>query len=71
MRMRQIIAPTSHPHVLELTIDPVDLRRIQHIVDEDRALRLLDVADGEPDRWVVRLGCASKQVREQFLNRWE
>jgi nicotinamide phosphoribosyltransferase len=37
-----------------------------------RAGRLLrDVADAEPDQWVVRLGCASKQVRERFLNRWE
>ena len=69
--MREITAPASHPHVLEVLIDPVDLRRIQHIVDEDRTLRLLDVADAEPDQWVVRLGCASKQVRQRFLSRWE
>lgn len=50
MRLHEIMPPSSHPHVAELTIDPAVLHRLERRIADDRTLRLLDVNDGEPDR---------------------
>ena len=68
--MRQITAPTTHPHIATVTIDPADLRDLERIVDDARELRLLDVDDSTADIWTVRVACASKRVRDQFEDRW-
>jgi len=68
--MRQITAPTTHPHVATVTIDPADLRDLERMVEEARELRLLDVDDSTPDEWTVCVGCASERVRDGFEERW-
>ena len=62
--------PASHPYVTEITIDPADLRQIERMVEGARELRLLGVDDTTADYWTVRVGCASKRVREMFEDRW-
>jgi isochorismate hydrolase len=53
-----------------VTIDPADLRDLERMVDDARELRLLAVDDSAPDEWTVRVGCASKRVRDMFEDRW-
>lgn len=68
--MRQITPPDTHPHVATVTIDPADLHDLRRMVDDARELRLLDVDDSTADEWTVRVGCASKRVRDMFEDRW-
>ena len=70
MRYREIVAPTSHPHNVKISIDPADLRRLERLIEDARELHLLDVDDRTPDRWSVRVGCASERVRERFEDGW-
>ena len=70
MRTRDITAPTSHPYVAEITLDPADLHRLERFIDDARELRLLDVDDRQPDQWTVRVGCASDRVRERLEDGW-
>ena len=70
MRQREIIPPPTHPYVASITIDPVDLRRVQRMVEDRPELRFLDYDDAEPDAWPVRVGCASRAVADAVEDAW-
>jgi hypothetical protein len=60
----------SHPHVVELSIDPADCGRLERDVADARELRLLNIDDSAPDVWKVRIGCASRRVQAMMEDRW-
>ena len=70
MRYRPIAAPTTHPHIAEIGIDPADLRRLQRMAEDAREVRILDVDDSAADRWTVRVACASERVRGLVEDAW-
>lgn len=70
MRLAEISPPTTHPHLAEITIDPADWHRLRSMIDDARELRLIRLADDQPDRWLVVLGCASERVREMMVDAW-
>lgn len=70
MRLHQITPPATHPHIAEIAIDPADWPRLERVIDEARELHLVELDDGEPDAWVVRIGCASRRVQEGVEDGW-
>lgn len=70
MRLREISAPSSHPYVASIAIDPVQMQRLERMIENARELRLLDVDDRTPDQWRVRIGCASAAVRDAVEDGW-
>ena len=70
MRLAEITPPKTHPHLIEITIDPADWHRLENLIDEARELRLLNLDDGKPDRWIVQIGCASEQVSRMVDDGW-
>jgi hypothetical protein len=70
MRLHQIKAPASHPYVANLTIDPVEWHKLERMIENSRALRLLDLDDRSADHWTVRIGCASERVRDGLEDGW-
>jgi hypothetical protein len=70
MRYREITPPPSHPYITKLEIDPADLHRLRRMADNAPELRVLDFDDSTPDRWAVRVGCASRRVQEMIEDTW-
>jgi hypothetical protein len=62
MKYKEIVDPLTHPHVVVLAIDPIDLQRLQQMVDDRPELCLLNYDDTTPDSWSVRIGCTSRAV---------
>ena len=60
----------THPHVATVTLDPAAFGHLRRLVEDSREVRILDVDDGQPDFWTVRVGCASEAVREKFEDGW-
>ena len=54
--------PTSHPHLLQLRIDPLDWHRFNQLPDDNPAVRIIghDAPDG--GLIPVRVACASDEV---------
>ena len=70
MHDTNIKAPKTHPYVVSLQIDPVDLVRLEDLAMERREIKILDVEDGEPDVWTVHVGCASQAVADKIEDGW-
>jgi hypothetical protein len=70
MRYHEISPPSSHPHVAEITIDPVHFRRLQRLTEDHPEVRLLNFDDREPDCWTVWIGCASEVVLDRLEDGW-
>lgn len=70
MRAREIIIPTTHPHVVTIDIDPGEWRRIERVIEERPELRLLHLDDGRANQWRVVIGCASEAVRDAAEDGW-
>jgi hypothetical protein len=70
MRFAEVSPPRSHPHVITMSIDPVELNGWQRRICESPELRLLDFDDSEPDLWTIRIGCASRAVASAVEEKW-
>jgi hypothetical protein len=72
MQYAQVVAPPTHPHILDLRLDPADLRRLRQMLDqdEDNAARVLHVDRSRSDLWLVTVGCASARVRDLLDSAW-
>jgi hypothetical protein len=72
MRLAQITPPATHPHVLHIDLDPVDLHRLRSLLadDPDDAARVIQVNRSQPDRWRVSVACASRAVRDALDDGW-
>lgn len=62
--------PASHPHLLELQIDPADWHRFNQFADDDPTYRIIGHDDPEDGLMTVRIACASERVVEQLENAW-
>jgi hypothetical protein len=70
MRYREIAAPSSHPYIACLTIDPVEFGRLQRLADDHPEVQLIDFDDSQADFWTVRIGCASEAVADRLEDGW-
>ena len=70
MRYSEIVAPSTHPYVVVITIDPADLQSVERLTESRPELRLLGYDDSKPDHWAVRIGCASRQVANHLEEKW-
>jgi hypothetical protein len=70
MKYKEIVAPPSHPYVVALAIDPIDLQRLQRMADNRPELQFLDYDSSLPDNWAVRIGCASRAVASGLEENW-
>jgi hypothetical protein len=43
---------------------------MRRMTDDAPELRLLDIDDSTADRWLVRVGCASRRVQEMIEDTW-
>lgn len=68
----QPLAPATHPHLVDLHLDPVDVPRLRRMIDddEDGAARVLRVDRSAPDVWIVTVACASTGVRNALDSAW-
>ena len=62
--------PSSHPHFLELKIDPADWYRFNQLAEDNPAFRIVghDFPDG--GMMTVRVACGSEAVVEQLEKVW-
>jgi hypothetical protein len=62
--------PASHPHLLELQIDPAEWFRFNQLADDNPGVRIVghDVPDG--GLMTVRVACASEAVVERLADAW-
>jgi hypothetical protein len=72
MNFHEIVAPATHPYLLDLRLDPVDVHRLRRMLDEDRddTARVVRVDRSKSDVWIVTLACASAQVRDLLDSAW-
>lgn len=70
MRLREITAPSSHPYVTNLRLDPADVAKFERMFEERSEVRILYVDDAEPDLWTLHLGCASDEVARRIEDGW-
>lgn len=70
MQARKITAPTSHPHIVNIAIDPADRLRIERMIENSPELRLVDLDDRRADEWTISIGCASERVRDAVEDGW-
>ena len=70
MRRRKITPPTTHPHVVELNIDPVDFHRLENFAEDGHEFRILHCDHSQPDVWTVHIGCASRAVADGLEEGW-
>ena len=70
MRYNEIAPPRTHPYIATLHIDPADLRYVQRLAEDRPELRFLSYDESKPDRWTVRIGCASRAVVERLEDAW-
>ncbi len=62
--------PTSHPHLLELRIDPVDWYRFSQLSDDNPAVRILHHDDPDGGLMTIRVACASEAVVDRLAKAW-
>jgi hypothetical protein len=70
MQHREITPKKTHPYIASFTIDPVDLARLQRVIEDAPEMRFLDYDDAEPDAWPVRIACASRAVATAVEDAW-
>ena len=70
MQHHTIMPPRTHPYVARFNIDPVDLGRLQRMMEDRTEVQFLGYDDAEPDAWPVRIGCASPAVVEAIEDAW-
>jgi len=68
----QFAPPPTHPHLLAIHLDPVDVSRLRQMLDddEDKAARVLHVDRSSADVWMVTVACASTAVRAALDSAW-
>lgn len=62
--------PASHPHLLELQIDPGDWHRFNQFAEDDPTFRIIGHDDPENGLMTVRIACGSPKVAEQLSDAW-
>lgn len=67
MRYREI---STHPHVIQITIDPVQFAEFERLTQDSRNVKLLLCEDREPDVWTLHVACASAGVAERMIDGW-
>jgi hypothetical protein len=72
MRFTEITAPPTHPELVAIRLDPVDLHRLRRLLDDDvdDAARIVHVDRTTPGTWRVVLACASARVRDALEDAW-
>lgn len=70
MPARKITAPTSHPYIISIAIDPADRQRIERMIENSPELRLVDLDDRRANEWTIAIGCASERVRDAVEDGW-
>ena len=70
MRLHEIVAPTSHPYEVTVYIDPAEFRDFERRMENHPELLLLDYDSSSPDRWLVRIGCASEAAADRLTAAW-
>lgn len=70
MRQIEITAPSTHPHVVELRLDPVMFDQLRRFERDTDAFRILSHNRGRPNTWSVWIGCASEAVAERMEDGW-
>jgi hypothetical protein len=60
----------THSHIATVTLDPARFADLRRLIENSREVLLLDVDDGLPDHWIIRVGCVSEVVREKFEDGW-
>lgn len=62
--------PTTHPHVIEIELDPADYGRICRLTDEAPEVRVLDVDQSHPNVWTMYVACASAETASRLQAAW-
>lgn len=72
MRYDEINPPSTHPHLVTVRIDPVDLPRLRRRADNgDDVARVVHVDRSVADLWSVTVACASRAVRDRVEETWD
>jgi hypothetical protein len=69
MRYHEITAPTTHPYVITLTIDPCDFHAFERLTQDRDEVRLLR-RDDRADKWLLHVACASRDVARRMEDGW-
>jgi len=62
--------PASHPHLLELQIDPVDWYRLNDMADDNPGVRIIGHDDPDGGLMTIRVACASEAVVDRLADVW-
>lgn len=63
-------APSTHPYIAILTLDPADVARFQRVVEDEPAVRILGIDRSAPDNWRVFAACASRATQDLLESGW-
>jgi hypothetical protein len=62
--------PASHPHFLELRIDPVDWFHLTQLAEDNPGVRIVGHDDPDGGLMTVRVACASEAVLDRLAEAW-
>jgi hypothetical protein len=65
MRYREITGPTTHPYIVIITIDPCDFHNFERLTQDRDEVRLLR-RDDHADKWLLHVGCASRETARRI-----
>lgn len=60
----------THPHVIQITIDPVQFSEFERLTQDSKTVRLLRCHDSSPEVWTLHVACASAAVAERMVDGW-
>jgi hypothetical protein len=69
MRYREITGPTTHPYIIIITIDPCEFHTFERLTLDRDEVRLLR-RDIGPDKWLLHVGCASRETARRMEDEW-
>jgi len=69
MRYREITAPTTHPYIAAITIDPCDFYTFERLTQDRDEVRLLR-RERRGDKLLLRVACMSSDVARRMEDGW-
>jgi hypothetical protein len=71
MRYRDITRlPASHPILAEITIDPADWFRLEQLDAGNPGTQIIGHDGSQSGRMIVRIACASDEVKRHLEDGW-
>lgn len=65
MRYHEIL-PSTHPHIVQIVIDPAQFAEFRRLTEDVSEVRLLRHSDSTSDRWTLSIACASPKAARQL-----